>query len=77
MYVLAILASPSSVLVADFPPLDASRQLGSPIQVKAGDSRDPARQCPAGWTRSVLSVDLCIEIGGREHHREVSRRVRA
>ncbi|GAA5978029.1 hypothetical protein JCM5350_006304 [Sporobolomyces pararoseus] len=36
------------------------------VKVKQGDQGS----CPAGWTRSLLEVDLCIQVGGNDHHHE-------
>lgn len=39
------------------------------VKVKQGDQRS----CPSGWTRSLLEVDLCIEVGGNDHRNEKVR----
>ncbi|GAA5962213.1 hypothetical protein JCM3765_003901 [Sporobolomyces pararoseus] len=36
------------------------------VKVKQGDQGS----CPSGWTRSLLEVDLCIQVGGNDHHHE-------
>ncbi|GAA5841443.1 hypothetical protein JCM3766R1_004085 [Sporobolomyces carnicolor] len=33
------------------------------VKVKQGDQGS----CPSGWTRSLLEVDLCIQVGGNDH----------
>ncbi|GAA5944095.1 uncharacterized protein JCM15063_005312 [Sporobolomyces koalae] len=38
-------------------------------KVKQGDQGS----CPPGWTRSLLEVDLCIEVGGSDHRNENNR----
>ncbi|GAA6014462.1 hypothetical protein JCM11491_007062 [Sporobolomyces phaffii] len=36
------------------------------VKVKQGDQGS----CPSGWTRSLLEVDLCIQVGGNDHQTE-------
>ncbi|KAM0747213.1 hypothetical protein T439DRAFT_305556 [Meredithblackwellia eburnea MCA 4105] len=40
-----------------------------PYKVKPG-SKNPLHPCPSGWIKSLLEVDLCIEIGGPDHQKE-------
>ncbi|GAA5885018.1 hypothetical protein JCM16303_006520 [Sporobolomyces ruberrimus] len=39
---------------------------GNNVKVRQGDQGS----CPSGWTRSLLQVDLCIEVGGNDHQKE-------
>ncbi|GAA5851946.1 hypothetical protein JCM8547_000107 [Rhodosporidiobolus lusitaniae] len=41
-----------------------------PVKVKQGNTG----RCPAGWTKSLVEVNLCVEIGGEDHQREVVKK---
>ncbi|GAA5909545.1 hypothetical protein JCM6882_003452 [Rhodosporidiobolus microsporus] len=45
---------------------DAGAGTGGPVKVRQGAQG----RCPSGWTRSLVEVNLCIEVGGAQHKDE-------